>query len=213
MKRLLLLVSMFALVSIGYSQTDAKAKQLLDKTSNLYKSYKTIATDFVIVNFDPKGKALSKKSGNMKTKGTKFNILLGDTEIFSDGKYVYTVSKDINEITKTPVEDGNKGFTPQKIFTNFYDKDFLYRYNGSSTVDNEKVEVIELTPKDKSNNFFKISVEISTKTNHILGMKFYNKDGTQNKYEIKNTKGNTGVSDASFIYDKNKYPGFELIEL
>ena len=40
------------------------------------------------------------------------------------------------------------GITPQKLFTNFYDADFLYKLNGEKS-GNKTLQEIELTPRDK----------------------------------------------------------------
>ena len=43
--------------------------------------------------------------------------------------------------------------TPQKLFTNFYDKDFFYKLNGEKKVGGKTVQEIEMTPTDKTQTF------------------------------------------------------------
>ncbi len=45
------------------------------------------------------------------------------------------------------------------MFTNFYDKDFLYKLNGETKQGNKTLQEIELTPVDKTKSFFKVIVE------------------------------------------------------
>ena len=44
------------------------------------------------------------------------------------------------------------------MFTNFYDKDFLYKLNGEAKKGNKTIQEIELTPVDKTKTFFKVLV-------------------------------------------------------
>ena len=63
-------------------------------------------------------------------KGNKYNVILSGQEIFCDGVNVWTYDKSANEVTITKFDNSSSGLTPQKLFTNFYDKDFLYKLNG-----------------------------------------------------------------------------------
>ncbi len=212
MKRLLLLLTLFSVVALGYSQNDPKAKSILDKSSSTFKSYKTIYAEFELKNENASGKALGVEKGKMWTKGSKFYVELGNRKIFSDGKYLYNADQDTKEITKTLVEANESGFTPQKIFTNFYDKDFLYKYNSDGTANGKKVSEIEMTPKDKSNQFHKLYLGVETGTNHISFLKLLNKAGNRITYQINKLVPNGSVSDNKFTYSAKDYPGYELLD-
>ncbi|WP_126974190.1 LolA family protein [Gynurincola endophyticus] len=212
MKRLLLLVTLFSFVALGYSQNDPKAKTILDKSSSTFKSYKTIYAEFELKNESAAGKALGVESGKMWTKGSKFYVELGNRKIWSDGKYIYNADEDTKEITKTLAENNESGFTPQKIFTNFYDKDFLYRYNSEGTTNGRAVNEIEMTPKDKSNQFHKLYLGIDKATNHISFLKLLNKAGNKITYQINKLVPNSTVNDTKFAYNSKDYPGYELLD-
>ena len=106
------------------------------------------------------GKVHGNKAGTVKMKGTKYNILITGQEISFDGANVYTYDKAANEVQITKFESSTTTITPQKLFTNFYDKDFLYKLNGERKVVGKVVQEIELTPIDKSKPFFKVLVSI-----------------------------------------------------
>lgn len=212
MKRLLLLVTLFSFVAFGFSQNDPKAKTILDKSSSTYKSYKSIYAEFELKNENASGKALGTEKGKMWTKGSKFFVELGNRKIFSDGKYLYNADADTKEVTKTLVDNNESGFTPQKIFTNFYDKDFLYRYSSEGTANGKKVNEIEMTPKDKSNQFHKVYLGVESATNHISFLKLLNKAGNRITYQINKFVPNSTVSDAKFTYSAKDYPDFELLD-
>ncbi len=63
-------------------------------------------------------------------KGNKYKVSFGGQEIFSDGNTIWNYDKNSNEVTINNVDASGSALTPQKLFTNFYDKDFLYLLNG-----------------------------------------------------------------------------------
>jgi outer membrane lipoprotein carrier protein len=79
-------------------------------------------------------------------------------EIFSDGRTSWNYDKSANEVTVSGVETGGSAMTPQKLFTNFYDRDFLYKLNGEKKVGGKTVQEIEMTPTDKTRPFHKVYV-------------------------------------------------------
>ena len=97
--------------------------------------------------------------------------------------------------------------TPQKLFTNFYDKDFLYKLNGTT----KSLSEIELTPIDKTKPFFKILLYVDK--NSISTTKLFEKTGNKYTYSTTSLNPNANVSDATFIFDAKKYPGVEVVDL
>jgi outer membrane lipoprotein-sorting protein len=103
--------------------------------------------------------------------------------------------------------------TPQKIFTDFYDKDFLYKLNGEKTENGKVIQEIELTPTDKTRSFFKVLVYVDKKTKNISSSKVLEKSGNKYTYGVSNLNGNSNIPDEQFVFDKKKYPGVEEVDL
>jgi outer membrane lipoprotein-sorting protein len=116
-------------------------------------------------------------------------------------------------LTITKIDPSVNSITPQKIFTNFYDKDFLYKLNGDTKVGAKIVQQIELTPIDKSKPFFKVLLNIDKKNQTVSSTKIFEKSGNVYWYEISNMNTTTLVSDAQFLFDAKKYPGVEVVDL
>src|SRR5215207_3157633 len=113
------------------TQNDAAAKKILDGVSTKFKTYKAPQATFTYKVENAQGKALSSKKGTVTMKGNKYKVNMDGMEIFSDGKTVWNYDKSANEVTINNVEGSGTAMTPQKIFTNFYDKDFFYKMNGT----------------------------------------------------------------------------------
>src|SRR5215203_6913063 len=155
MKKLFTLLMLASVVSVNAQDknpttNDASAKKILDAVSAKFKTYKSPQASFTYKVENGQGKALSTKKGSVIMKGNKFKVSMDGMEIFSDGKTVWNYDKSANEVTVNNVAEGGTGMTPQKIFTNFYDKDFYYKLNGTKKEAGKTLSEIELTPTDKT---------------------------------------------------------------
>ena len=103
--------------------------------------------------------------------------------------------------------------TPQKMFTNFYDKDFYYKLNGTKKEAGKTLSEVELTPTDKTRPYHKVYVMVDKSTNSIYSAKFLEKSGGRYSYTINSLKGSATSADADFLFNKAKYPGVEVVDL
>ena len=140
----------------GIGTSDPAAKKILDGVSSKFKTYKTVQAKFSLKVENATGKNLGTKTGTVYMKGTKYRITLTGQEIFSDGSNVWTYDKASNEVTISKIDPSANSLTPQKLFTNFYDKDFLYKLNAPATINGKSMKEIELTPIDKTKPFHKV---------------------------------------------------------
>ncbi len=129
----------------------------MDAVSNKFKSYTTVLVNFSYQIQNSAGKTLSQKKGTINMKGSRYHIAFGNNNIISDGKTVWNYDPSAKEVTVNNANNSEKTMTPQKLFTNFYDKDFAYSLAGEKTAGGKKVQEVVLLPTDKSKPF---SVEL-----------------------------------------------------
>lgn len=202
----------FSTVNLTVAQSDPAAKQVLDEVSSKFKSFKAVQSGFTLKVEDGKGKVQGEKAGTVYMKGGKYRVNISGQEIYSDGTNVWTYDKAANEVTITKME-GQNSLTPQKLFTNFYDKDFLYKLNGEKKVGSKAMQEIELTPTDKSKAFHKVYLLIDKAQKSIHSAKILEKNGNVYTYTVSNFNGKANIPDSQFVFDKKKYPGVEEIDL
>lgn len=200
--------------SLVIAQTnDPAAKQILDAVSAKFKTFTSVQAGFSFKVEDAKGKVMSTKTGNVWMKGNKYKVSFGGQEIFSDGQTVWNYDKSTNEVTINNVDASGSSLTPQKLFTNFYDKDFLYLLNGEKKVGAKTIQEIEMTPTDKSKPFHKVYLQVDKAAKTIYSTKVLENGGNRYTYTVSNMKTNTPLSDNQFLFDKKKYPGVEEVDL
>ncbi|AEW00797.1 hypothetical protein A4D02_12635 [Niastella koreensis] len=216
MKSLIVLISTFFIATISFSQqNDPAAKKVLDGVSAKFKTFKAVQAAFTLRQEDAKGGLLGTKKGTVSLKGSRYRVSIAGTgqEIFCDGTNIWTYDKSANEVTITKPDPSASTISMQKIFTSFYDKDFLYKLNGDKVVNKKTLQEIEMTPTDKNKPFHKVYVLVDKKSQTINSTRILDKSGNVMVYTINTMNGNANIPDNQFVFDKAKFPGVEVVDL
>lgn len=222
MKRLFSLIASVTLMLGAQAQkttsanpvsNDPAAKKILDAVSAKFKTYSAPQATFTYKIENAQGKALSTKKGTVTMKGSKYRVSIPGMEIFSDGRTNWNYDKSANEVTLKDVDAASGELTPQKLFTNFYDKDFLYKLNGEKKEAGKTLQEIELTPTNKNRPYHKVYISIDKASKTFYSARILEKTGNRYSYTINTFKPANAVTDATFAFDKNKFPGVEVVDL
>ncbi|WP_207492700.1 LolA family protein [Aridibaculum aurantiacum] len=207
MKRLLYLFAAF-LISASASAQDANAKKVLDQVSAKLKTFKGITANFNYSSKSRSGKVNNNVAGKVAIKGNKYYIKQGPTEIFSDGNKIWNYNGS-NEVTVNTVDADGQTLTPQKLLTNFYDKDFTYKLVSSAG----NAHQIEMVPVDKRKNFQRVNVFVDKSKLMITRATILDKSNNTIEFSLNNINTNASITDNTFVFDKNKYKkNIEVIE-
>ncbi len=197
----------------GMGSNDPEAKKVLDAVSAKFKTFKSVQAKFTLKIENASGNPIANKNGVVYMKGNKYRISVTGQEIFCDGTNVSTYDKSAKEVTITKIDPAANTITPQKLFTNFYDKDFLYKLNGEKKVGKKTIQEIELTPIDKTKPFFKVLLFIDKAANTISSSKLFEKTGNRITYTVGKMNTTGMISDGQFVFDEKQFPGTEVIDL
>lgn len=212
MKYLLLTIIQVSLF-FGASAQDKKAEQILDAMSAKYKSLKTFNANFTYGVEGANAKLTNVFTGNVIVKGNKFKLKTAGQEIFNNGKELYTFVKETNEvnISEQNTNDEND-FSPTKIYT-IYKKGYKYAFKEEKKIGGQTYEVVELSPTTTKANVAKIQITVNKKDKSIKTWKVWDKSGKRTVFRIDKFIPNVAASDATFNFDKKKYPGVEVVDL
>ncbi len=222
MKGISTITVLLALFSItGFAQNsvntlgtnDPDAKKILDGVTAKFKTYQSVKADFVLQIENAAGKVQGTKKGTAYMKGNQYKVELTDQQIFCNAQKIWTYDKSANEVQVSKFDPAGESFTPQKIFTNFYEKDFLYKLNGEKKEGSKTLQEIELTPTDKNKAFFKVLVFVDKATKNIVSTRLFEKNGNRYAYHVTSFVPNTKIDNSFFVFNTAKYPGVEVIDL
>lgn len=192
---------------------DPNAKKILDGVTAKFKSYQSVKADFVLQIEDASGKIQGTKKGTAYMKGNQYKVELADQHIFCNAQKIWTYDKEANEVQINKFDPSGESFSPQKIFTNFYEKDFLFKLNGEKKEAGKVLQEIELTPTDKNKAFFKVLVHVDKATKNIVSTKLFEKNGNRYIYNVTRFIPNEKIDNSFFVFNTSKYPGIEVIDL
>lgn len=193
--------------------SDPAAKAILDGVSAKFKTFTSVQATFSYKVENASGKALSTKTGTIQMKGTKYRVSFSGQEIFCNGTTIWNYDKAANEVTISKLDASGSMITPQKLFTNFYDKDFRYILNGEKKAGKKIIQEIELTPLDKSKPFHKVYLQVDKAAKTLYSTKVLENAGNRYTYTVSTMKTNVPMTDTQFTFVKSKYPGVEEIDL
>jgi len=210
-KILYIFISILFLTEVS-AQVDNKADKLLKIVSNRYKKFKTIKADFVYSVESKAEKTHEKQKGTIYTKGNNFRLDIAGQIIICDNKTVWTFNKEANEVQINSYNPKETAIRLDDIFT-MYGKGFLYKMLEEKKEQGKDISIVELTPKDKKKNYFKIKLTIDKTNQSIMKVVVFDKNGTTHEYAITNQFPNLKLEEHFFSFDPKKYPKVEVVDL
>ncbi len=215
MKKIFLSAFLIAGCTISVlAQTDTKAKAILAAVSKKYSSYNIIKTDFTYSINNPQAKINQTQPGTLysQSKTNRYRVIMKGQELISDGKNQWTYLKDDQEVQLSAVDNSSNALNPAKVFT-IYEKGFKYLYTGDIRQNSRIYHVIDLSPVDSKQSFFKVRLTIDKLNKQVSEVLIFDKNGSHYTYTVKSFTPNAKVSESLFSFDAKKYPGVEVVDL
>jgi outer membrane lipoprotein carrier protein len=214
--KLLSLIALFFISNLTFAQ-DIIAKKILDDVSAKTKTYNTIVSDFMLKIDNKSTNVHETQQGKVFLKGLKYKLEIANQTIINDGKTIWTIIKDAEEvqINKADEKSGkDEAITPSNIFT-IYEKNFKYEFWKNEKDKKGLVkQIIKLFPVDvKKKNYHTILLTIDKASKQINSMKILGKDGVETTYILKNFRTNDLLDDATFSFNSKSYPKYEIVDM
>jgi len=204
MKRKLSIILLLLSTSISMAQNSAKAKSLLDEVYNKVKSYDNIFVDFKYSLNNEEANINTETRGDVTMQGDKYLFnYLGSKQLY-DGKKVYTVVPENEEVTIEEKLDDENTITPSKMLT-FYKQGHNYDWDILQNIQGRKIQFVKLTPIDTNSEIKSILLGIDVETKHIYKLIETGKNGTKTTITVNSFKIDQPLSKTLFTFDENKY--------
>ncbi|WP_457610829.1 LolA family protein [Lutibacter sp.] len=205
MKKITLILIILLSIS-GFSQNANKAKTLLDEVAQKVEAYKNIYIEFNHKFDNTEADIHQETRGNVTLKGDLYHLNYMGTEQIFDGKKVYLIIHEDEEviIQRPSNDEDDETLTPSVMFS-FYKNGYTYKMGELKSVKGIKIQYVELTPIDSNSEIKSVLIGIDVKTKHIYNVIEVGKNGTVTTLEIRTFKTNQPISEKLFIFDTAKY--------
>lgn len=204
LKKILFLTLVLTIPVLGTAQNSPKAKALLEEVYTKVKGYDNIYVDFKYSLENTEANTKSETRGNATLQGNKYLVdLFGSKQMF-DGKKVYTVVPDNEEVIIEDKSEDENTITPSKMLT-FYREGHTYQWDILQNVKGRKIQYVKLIPIDTNSQIKSILLGVDAETKHIYKLIETGKNGTKTTISVNSFKTNQALSNTLFTFNAKKY--------
>lgn len=207
MKNVFLALLSLLFVLPAFTQTDRKARTILDEVSAKTKAYKTIRIEFTYKMENKAQNINDSFKGVLISKGENYKLSFSGQEIFSNGKTVWTYLKDANEVQINNVSKEDDSFTPNNLLSSYNEN-----FKAKLLEENSKQQIIELIPVQKK-NFNKVRVTIERARKIVGSITIFDKNGSTYTYTVNKFETDLPFTDSMFVFKTGEHPGVEEIDM
>jgi outer membrane lipoprotein-sorting protein len=205
MKKLLSVIFVLS-CTLSIAQGSAKAKALLDEVYSKVKGYDNIQVEFSYSLQNTEANINQETRGDVTLQGDKYLFnYMGSTQLF-DGRKVYSIVPENEEVTIEPPSEDANTVTPSKMLT-FYKQGHTYEWDILQNANGRKIQYVKLTPIDTDSEIKSILLGIDVETKHIFKLIETGKNGTKTTITVNSFKTNQSLSNSLFTFDEGKYKG------
>ena len=209
----LLTTLIFFISTFSWSQTSLEAKDLLEKTSKKFDSYTSFELEFSYVLNNRIEQINQESKGKVTVAGDKYKLNFLDAIQLFDGKTIYIIVPENEEISliKPTDEEEDFMFNPTNLLS-FYKEGYDYHWDISQKIKGKNIQFVKLIPTVDDNDIKSILVGIDTDENHIYRLIEVGLNGTVTTLTIKNMEINKKLSSDFFVFDPSEYPNYYINE-
>lgn len=204
MKKLLICLFVLAVAQIGHAQDSGKAKALLEEVYEKVKSYDNINVAFKYELHNQEANVRQEMQGDVTLEGEKYLLNYMGAQQLYDGKKVYTVVPENEEVTIEDKSSEENSITPSEMLT-FYRDGHKYAWDILQNAQGRKIQYVKLTPIDSSSEIESILLGIDAETKHIYKLIETGKNGTKTTITVTSFKTNQPLSETLFKFNEDKY--------
>jgi outer membrane lipoprotein-sorting protein len=205
----LLISSIF--LTLSAQVDDAKSREILNKVSAKAKTFSNMKFHFTYVMQDKKNNINDSLKGVVVMSGDKFNLNFMGRKIISDGKTVWQLDTDAEEIQISTVSKDQEAFNPGKLLTS-YDQSYRTKLIKTVTEKGKQFHYIDMYPKE-GKSYFKIRLKIDAKALQVVEGTIFNKDNVTYTYIVSKFETNVKIPANYFILNPKSYPKYDIIDL
>ena len=212
-----ILALIIALINFSNFETFAqskgkKATELLQEITDLTLSYESIKISFTYGMENPDANINEVTQGSALVSGDNYKLDIAGQVVISDGKTVWTIIPDAEEVQVNEVSEDGGGFSITGMLKD-YNKDYKSKMMPKITELNGKnVYAMELTPKVKK-SFDKVHLYIEKSKMQLYSIEIFDQNNSTYTYTITDFETDTGATERDFTFNEEDYPDFEVIDM
>lgn len=196
--------------NFSYGQGYTQAKTLLDRVSQEMKSKSNIRFEFSYVLENKKEQIRQEMEGNVTLAGDLYKLIFLEAIQLFDGKKIYTIVPENEEITVSfPEDEEDVSVNPSKLMT-FYEDGYAYEWDIQQRVMGRNIQFIKLIPTKSSEDVKYLLLGIDVDRLHVYRLIEIGKNNTLTTLTLNEQEFNVQLPDDYFEFDLKKYPNYYI---
>jgi len=200
---------LFFFAFVGFSQSDQRARELLDQVSQVYASFETMSMTFSY-QLDNAAEGISQnEEGTILVSNNKYKLSITGIQQLFDGTSIYTID-DLNE--EVIVQDESfldNPLNPLDIFE-FHKKGYLLQWDIAQRVSGRDIRYVKLIPTENESQSKYLLLGIDTNSKQLYKIIDLGINGTDTTFTVEEFVANTQIAPKTFVFDENKYANYYI---
>lgn len=199
-RKIYLLALALSLALCVFAQKDKQAREVLDKTAAALKQAEGVRATFG-----------GTSQGTLLLKGERFYLSSGGIQSWFDGKTQWSYLEDSEEVNiSNPTPEELQTINPYALLS-IYKNGYNYKYAGVKSRNGKQGYEVILTP-EKKQDITAITLFVS-KTYQPVYIKVEQSNKSVNEIMVNSYQTHQPLDNATFTFDKKKFPNAEVIDL
>lgn len=196
------------------SDSDPKARVVLDKLKTTLDSYSSVEMNFTLTMEFPK-QSPEVQNGLLIQSGKMFQLKMDQQEMYSDGKTSWIYFKKNKQVQVVDYDESAGGaFISPKQLLRMYEKgNYVYMIIEERVEKGNTILDIEFKPLDLNEEFSKMRLTVNKTLNKVVSLKVFSKDGSRYSLQLNSITPNKKYDPSIFVFDAKAYPGVRVEDL
>jgi outer membrane lipoprotein-sorting protein len=186
------------------AQSDARAKTLLDEVYNKINGYKNISLEFKYVLENKEADLYQETKGDMTVMGDLYRVNVFGSQQLYDGKKVYTIVPENEEVLVENMGESDATITPSKMLT-FYREGYDAKWDILQNMQGRKIQFVKLIPQDAASDLKNILLGVDVATKNVYRVIEQGKENTKTTITVLSLKVNQDLPSNMFSFNRSKY--------
>tara|TARA_B100000963_G_scaffold166872_1_gene144857 strand:- start:5103 stop:5744 length:642 start_codon:yes stop_codon:yes gene_type:complete len=193
-----------------WTQTPIEAQNLLELASKQMESYENIEFEFSYTLNNRTEQINQESSGKVTIAEDKYKLKFLDGIQLFDGKVLYTIVPENEEITITQANDDEDfGINPKELLK-FHKKGYDYHWDISQRVMGKNIQFVKLIPTKEDGDIVSLLLGIDTQKNHLYKLIEVGENGTVTTLTINQIKVDGSLPENFFVFNQDDYPNYYI---
>ena len=208
-KKIKSVLVLFFIAFVGFSQSDQRARELLDQVSEVYAGFETMSMTFAYQLDNPTEGISQKEEGTILVANDKYKLTIMGIQQLFDGTSIYTIDNLNEEVIVQDESSLDNPLNPLDIFE-FHKEGYLLKWDIAQRVSGRDIRYVKLIPTEAESQSKYLLLGIDTASKQLYKIIDLGINGTDTTFTVEEFAANTPIAPKTFVFDEDNYANYYI---